>query len=264
MKKQKVERRFFLFHRLCFVPLFRRARKPRSRGPSETASRVPTRELSQMASIWEKQSRRRRAGGAESPSRRRGATTGAIAARRRCRSQASLFSRGLFLPFLPLSRDSDRPRQRAVSSRSREETTREKKGASERAQSSKKKVFDPRSLLPPAAQSKRAKNEGEKRAELALYFPYVPAASLAALGPVDRVPGVLHHGERTTKKKERKERRVEKTRSCEKRRERERAAAASFFLRRRAGREHRRLAQKKTRQQRPTTLSFSLSLSLSI
>ena len=41
-----------------------------------------------------------------------------------------------------------------------------------------------------------------ERASL-LFFPpflfYVPAASLAALGPVDRVPCVLHHGERTRK-----------------------------------------------------------------
>ena len=31
-------------------------------------------------------------------------------------------------------------------------------------------------------------------------FIAVPSASLAALGPVDRVPGVLHHGERTNEK----------------------------------------------------------------
>lgn len=99
-------------------------------------------------------------------------------------------------PFL--SRGSDRPRQRRDSFSFKNGATREKK----KEQASKAKLEEKRrpaiAAPPPAALNQR---ERASSCSLALLFSDVPAASLAALGPVDRVPGVLHHGERTTKKK---------------------------------------------------------------
>ena len=183
---------------------------------------------------------------------------------RRRRSQPPLtlaLPLGLSLSFLfhflslslSLSRDPDHPRQRARCPRSNGTKPGRKRSHSSGETKLEEKVQRRPAIAPapPAALNQRAKRA---RAASSLFLFYVPAASLAALGPVDRVPGVLHHGERTTKRKH--ERNVSLKGVV---RRGERAAAAFFFFfffpffERASSRTH-----KKTRQAvRPTTLSRS-------
>ena len=173
-----------------------------------------------------------------------------------CSSSWALSQLPLPLPLslsLSLSRDPDHPRQRARCPRSNGTKPGRKRSHSSGETKLEEKVQRRPAIAPapPAALNQRAKRA---RAASSLFLFYVPAASLAALGPVDRVPGVLHHGERTTKRKH--ERNVSLKGVV---RRGERAAAAFFFFfffpffERASSRTH-----KKTRQAvRPTTLSRS-------
>ena len=249
------------FPSLCVDPLSLFLRRSSSTGPVWYRFRVPTRELARrrLPSARRPESKRRGPGRESQVDER--ATIAAAAADlslhlRSC--SCSQLPRGAPLE-LSLSRDKDRSRQRAR--RPRSSGRKRSHGAGE-AKLEKVQRRRPTCDRPPRAaagcsQSERESEASERAAALFPFsFLYVPAASLAALGPVDRVPGVLHHGE--IRRKERKER-CFKTRSCEKEKEREPPPPFFFLLFSRAA-SRLPLTQKNSASVRPTTLSLLLLL----